>query len=112
MLNFDSVPVTRTNGRVLATASPSVPNGPKADRPLDPAIDPDRDYSYKTRKGGKTFSVSYNGGQAVPGDPTVGSGRTANGARATMVGGTVRIGPAAQTKAKSEHSEAPRAPRE
>ncbi|KAF7508745.1 hypothetical protein GJ744_008992 [Endocarpon pusillum] len=112
MLNFDSIPVTRKNGRVLATASPSVPNGPKADRPLDPAIDPDREYSYKTKKGGKAISVAYNGGQAARGDPTVGSGWTANDARATMVGGTVHIGPAAQTKTKSEHSEAPRAPRE
>jgi hypothetical protein len=95
----------------MGTAKPAVtPTEPKANRPLDPAIDPNRDYSYKTKRGGKTFTMSYSGGPPVR-VPPLGRGSTLNDARATIVGSTVRIGPAGSSKAKSESSNRSDSPR-
>lgn len=105
MLNIRSVPNTMTNGRVPTTAILSPPTGPRAHRPLDPPIDPHREYGCKAKRGGRTFHMSYSKGQPL------GRGDTPNDARATMEGSTVRIGPAVPTKAKSEGSDPPRAPR-
>jgi hypothetical protein len=109
-LNSSSEPVARANGRVSATASPLIPTGPKANRPLDPALDPDREYAYKSKRGGKTFTMSYIGGPPVRVGPTLGRRKTPNDARATLVGSTVRIGPGPESKPKSEHSEPCRLP--
>jgi hypothetical protein len=111
MLNFASVAITRTNGRGSAIVTPSVPTGPRANRPLDPAIDPNREYGYKTKRGGRAFTMSYSDGKAAPVDRTLGRGQTPNDARATMVGSTVRVAPASRSKGTSEYSEPPRAPR-
>jgi len=109
--NFGNVPAPRPNGRGSALTTSSVPTGPKANRPLDPAIDPSREYGYKTKRGGKSFTMSYSDGKDVPAGPKLGRGQIPNDARATMVGSTVRIAPASQSKALSEYSEPPRAPR-
>ncbi len=111
MLNFSSIPVTRTVGKVSAAATLSIPTGPSSNRPLDPAIDPTREYAYKSRRGGKTFTMSYNGGPAVRVVPALARGKTPNDARATMEGSTVRISPATLSDANSESSKPPRAPR-
>ena len=74
------------------------PTSPKANRPLDPAIDPGREYGYKSRRGGNTFTMSYSGGNPSRVDLPLGRGNTPNDARATMVGSTVRIGPAAPSE--------------
>jgi hypothetical protein len=88
----------------MGTAKPAVtPTGSKANRPLDPAIDPNRDYSYQTKRGGKTFTMSYSGGSPVR-VPPLGRGSTLNDARAIIVRSTVRIGPTGSSKAKSESS--------
>ncbi len=102
----------RTNGRLLATTPSPIPTHPKVDRPLDPAIDPDRDYSYTTKRGGKKASVSHNGGQAVRVEPSLGKGKAVNDARVIMVADTADVGPAAQQKAGIEQSKAPRTPKE
>ena len=91
----------------------TAPTGPKANRPLDPALDPDREYGYKSKRGGKTFTMSYSGGPPVRVNLPLGRGNTSNDARATMVGSTVRIAPAEPSKPKFEQSgrrEPPRAP--
>lgn len=99
-----SMSAGRGGGNVLVTAKPSIPTGPRANRPLDPAIDPNREYGYKTKRGGKTISTSFTGGPPFRGPPPRGGGSMPKNARATMVGSTVRIGPAAASDRKSEPS--------
>ena len=99
------LPAGRGSGNVLGTIKPPVPTGPKADRPLDPAVDLNREYRYKTKRGGKTFTMSYSGGPPVRVALPLGRDSIPNDVRATMVGSTIRVGPAAPSKPNSERSE-------
>ena len=104
------MPTTSISRSVSTVDTSSVPTGPKANRPLDPAIDPNREYGYKYKRGGSTVTMSYGGGAAVRGSQATGRGSTPKHARAKRDGSTGRRGSAVR-RARPEQSEAPQARR-